>query len=189
MRPNTSTTIDHSEACILSCKNSELPARGWDHHSGQGEGEGGLNVENGEAFWSGPKSFVLTGTLAFSNPSGRPVSLGLLRRLEERLDEVGEAKEARRERVDARRKLGPTKYRATTVPGSDQQNTGEYKRNGRSRARPAGNHRQEPSSRQLVTFDFNILMWGSHSHCVCVGCSQYSLLVENLVGSQAGAGW
>ena len=63
MRPNASTTIDHSEACILSCKNSELPARGWDHHSGQGEGEGGLNVENGEAFWSGPKAFVLTGTL------------------------------------------------------------------------------------------------------------------------------
>jgi hypothetical protein len=33
MRPNTSTAIDHSEACILSCKIFELPAIGWDHHS------------------------------------------------------------------------------------------------------------------------------------------------------------
>ena len=56
---------------------------------------------------------------------------------------------------------------------------------GRFRARPAGNYRQESSSSQLVTFAFIDCVWGSPSRCFCVGCSQYGLLVETLVGSQA----
>ena len=56
---------------------------------------------------------------------------------------------------------------------------------GSARARPAGNYRQESSSSQLVTVAFIDCVWGSPSRCFCVGCSQYCLLLEKLVGSQA----
>jgi hypothetical protein len=52
-------------------------------------------------------------------------------------------------------------------------------------ARPAGNYRQEPSTCQLVAFDFINFVWGSPSCCFCVRCSQYGRLVEKLVGSQS----